>query len=178
MNEPSPPQVLIVEDDLCLASLYKHLIQKEGFGTEHCADGEQALRALANGRFDAVILDLMLPKLDGMQVLKAMRSLPGNALTPVIIVTAAKLQVVEQEALRCGARLFLDKTQHDKLVAGLKDCMGDRAALGVAKLRMAAAAPIVPPVNRRPAVATSEPASEPEAPKGLSRFFRRTTTSD
>src|SRR5258706_4757269 len=103
MIEASPAQVLIVEDDLCLATLYKHLVQKEGYASVHCADGELALQALSNTKFDAVVLDLMLPKVDGMQVLKAMRTMPGNALTPVIIITAAKLQLVEQEALRFWA---------------------------------------------------------------------------
>jgi CheY-like chemotaxis protein len=165
MNDNSTSaNVLVVEDDACVAFLYKNMLQKEGYQVEHCSDGELALQLVAEKKFDAVVLDLMMPKVDGMQVLKAMRSSLQNPLTPVIIVTAAKLQMVEQEAFRCGAKLYLDKTQHPQLLAGLREIMAARSVSMVNKLRMA------PPAS----VEEPKPAPIPVAPaprKGFARFF-------
>jgi two-component system OmpR family response regulator len=131
-------RILLVEDDACTAMLFKSLLQREGYLVQHCLNGEAALQALWAAKFDAVVLDLMMPGMDGMQVLKKMRSLPDHTQTPVVVMTAARLQMVEEEARKHGAKLYLEKTQSDKLVAGLRAILAERtAAGGASKLRMA-----------------------------------------
>ena len=177
MNEsPSTPArvLLLVEDDPCTALLLRSMLQKDGYQVEHCADGQAALDRLAGNAFDAVILDLMMPRVDGMEVLKKMRTTPDHAYTPVVIITAARLKLVESEALRYGAKLYLDKTETNKLLEGLREIMADRQTSPSMKLRMASGPP---PLDRKVSPsqvhpAAPSPTANPDPPKGLSRFFR------
>ena len=171
-------KVLIVEDDPCLSLLYKSILRREGYLTEQTADGEGAIKLLSQEVFDAVVLDLMMPKVDGMQVLKWMRSSPDNALTPLLIITAARLKVLEEEATRFGVRLYLEKNQTDQLITGLREIIAERSSLGPQRLRMASSVsqekrPVSPP--KEPVLAKAP--EEVERPKGLTRFFRMRTSS-
>jgi CheY-like chemotaxis protein len=144
MNPSSinPRKILLVEDDACTAVLFKSLLTREGYTVQHSTDGEAALQVLWQNRFDAVVLDLMMPKLDGVQVLKAMRSMPDHLSTPVLVLSAAKLKMVEEEALRYGAKMFLDKTQTDKLITTLRQIFSEASGPAGAGLRMAPLAPL------------------------------------
>jgi CheY-like chemotaxis protein len=175
-ENPTGRKVLIAEDETCTAFLYRNLLQKEGYEVTHCSDGEAALQALAREKFDAVVLDLMMPTMDGMQVLKSMRCLDEHTFTPVIITTAARLKLVEEEAYRYKARLFLEKTQHQELIDGLKEIMAENATLEATKLRLAPAQPIAR--QERPTPVSREPLEAAEEPKGFGRFFRRAKTSE
>jgi two-component system alkaline phosphatase synthesis response regulator PhoP len=151
---PSNSKILIVEDDACAALLFKSVLQREGYAIQHCADGEAALQLLGQEKFDAVVLDLMMPRVDGMQVLKQMRSSVEHALTPVIVITAARLKVLEEAATRYNARFFLDKTQTDKLASCLKEIMAERGANSTGpRLRMASPAPLGDGATKAPAPA-------------------------
>jgi DNA-binding response OmpR family regulator len=176
MNEPPDrgPSVLVVEDDACVAFIYRKKLESEGYRVEVCADGEAALRALSEREFDALVLDLMMPKVDGIQVLKDMRISSMNRLTPVIIVTAARLKLVEVEARRLGARFYLDKTETEKLLPSLREVLAEKTSLD-GKLRMA---PLSPLQNRQPKSREDKPAGPSAAAqsaevRGLVRFFRR-----
>jgi CheY-like chemotaxis protein len=166
------PTVLLVEDEPCMTHLYTNLLRKEGYTVEHCADGEAALQALEKNRFDAVVLDLMMPKIDGLQVLKTIRTLPRNRLIPVIVVTAARLKVAEDEALRFGAKLYLDKGETAKMIEGLRKIMSERPANHDDSLRMAPLTAIEekPPRFTRMDVPLAEP-PKPATPIGLARLF-------
>lgn len=78
--------VLLVEDEADVASFIERGLRAEGFTITVCGDGETALHLLAAGRFDAVLLDFVLPGLDGRGVVEAMRR-RGDA-TPVVVLTA------------------------------------------------------------------------------------------
>jgi CheY-like chemotaxis protein len=169
---PSPTtnrSVLLVEDDACTAVLFKNILQREGYTVQHICDGEAAMQVLWQNRFDAVVLDLMMPKLDGVQVLKAMRSLPEHVSTPVIIITAAKLKMVEAEAQRYGAKLFLDKTQTDKLIAGLRQIMAETLP-GQSGLRMAPLAPLQ--ADGKPQTAPPAPSEPKPIPGRVGSLFQ------
>ena len=120
---PNAPRVLIVEDDASMAFILRKQLEREGYELAHAGDGEAALQELAKVKYDAVVLDLMMPKMDGLQMLKKLRTETFNQMVPVIGITAARLKAVEEEALRYGAKLFLDKTQTDQLLAGLRKIM-------------------------------------------------------
>lgn len=164
-NVTKAPKVLIVEDDACAAFLLKTMLKKDGYQVQHCGDGEAALQMLAGNSFDAVVLDLMMPKVDGMQVLKEMRSNSLHLLTPVILLTAAKLKIIEDQAARYFVRYYLEKTEIPKLREGLRVILSENSSPEASRLRMAETAPLEE--NKPAADAEQKPAPS----KGLARLF-------
>lgn len=100
-------RVLIVEDKVRMASLLQRAMQREGYLTLVAHDGETALEMLEQRQFNAVVLDLMLPDLDGFQVLKRMRS--WNMRVPTIILTARDTNGDIVHGLDLGADDYLTK---------------------------------------------------------------------
>lgn len=156
------PRVLLIEDNASTSLLLRTILKHEGFIVEACPDGATALETLAVKEFDVIVLDLMMPKVDGVQVLRGMRTLPAHMLTPVIVITAARLSLVEDEVRRLGAKFCLDKTQHDQLPKMVRQLVAERAAQGIPKLRMTEAPPLDSEKSR------PDPA-KPQNP--ISRFF-------
>ena len=100
-------RILIIEDDKDLAQLTKLALEKENFTVDICLDGAEGLYYMQENMYDLVLLDRMLPSMDGLQVLTQMR-LKG-IMTPVLLMTA--LGSIEQrvEGLDCGADDYLVK---------------------------------------------------------------------
>jgi len=100
--------IFIVEDDAVVVHVYRAKFVREGFGVEVAEDGLVAVRMLAAVKPDVVVLDLMLPKLSGVDVLKFIRSSPALKDTPVIILSNAHMSSLAQQAATIGAeRAFL-----------------------------------------------------------------------
>lgn len=102
------PNVLIVEDDPLIARVIQIKLQGNGFGVALAADGGAGLRAARELRPDLVLLDVMMPVMDGYQVLRAIRSEPGLQLLPVIMMTA-KEQGRDVTGFRDGATDYIAK---------------------------------------------------------------------
>jgi two-component system, OmpR family, response regulator len=100
-------RVLVAEDDQVLADGLLRSLRAAGYATDHVASGNEADAALASHEFDLVILDLGLPKLHGLEVLKRLRS-RGKA-TPVLILTAADSVDQRVKGLDAGADDFMAK---------------------------------------------------------------------
>ena len=98
--------VLVVEDELTLAQTIELYLRRENFRTERAGDGKRALELFQAARPDLVILDLGLPGLDGLEVLKTIRA---NSDTPVIILTARDEEIDELLGLGLGADDYLVK---------------------------------------------------------------------
>jgi two-component system alkaline phosphatase synthesis response regulator PhoP len=81
-------KILIVEDEPEIAQLVKHYLDKEGFHTCIAQTGLEAQKLVASEHPDLVILDLMLPEMDGLEVCKALRHKPETSLMPIIMLTA------------------------------------------------------------------------------------------
>lgn len=96
-----PKRVLIVEDDLDLAGLLAIHLKDEGYAVTHCADGNQALAQLAQGGWDALILDLMLPGVDGLEICRQARAMARY--TPIIITSARSSETHRIVGLELGA---------------------------------------------------------------------------
>jgi len=79
-------KILIVEDEEHLAQGLKFNLEAEGFEAEVAGDGSEAIRCLGSGKYDAVVLDVMLPKMNGFEVARAMRD--GADYTPILMLTA------------------------------------------------------------------------------------------
>ncbi len=82
-------------------------LQAEGYGVEVAADGETGLERSLSGNYDAIILDLMLPRLSGYEVVSKLRAAGANV--PVLMLTAKQDEDDQTEALDCGADDFLSK---------------------------------------------------------------------
>jgi DNA-binding response OmpR family regulator len=102
-----PKRVLIVEDDMPIADLLRLHLQDEGYQVTHCADGNQGLAQLRNGGWDALILDLMLPGVDGLEICRQARAM--TTYTPIIITSARSSEVHRILGLELGADDYLAK---------------------------------------------------------------------
>jgi len=99
--------VLVVEDEVRLAAYVKRGLEAEGYSVDVANDGEQGLWMAENQPYDAVVLDIMLPKLNGYQVCGGLRE-AGNWV-PILMLTAKDGEFDEAEALDTGADDFLRK---------------------------------------------------------------------
>ena len=100
-------RILIVEDEVRLASTLRDLLELNGYSADTCHDGEAGLDNVLSGIYDVVILDVMLPKMDGFSVLRSLRA-AGNT-TPVLLLTARSEVSDKVEGLDCGADYYLTK---------------------------------------------------------------------
>ena len=104
--EPSK-RVLIVEDDIHIADLLRMHLQDEGYQVTHCADGAQGLAQVRAGGWDALILDIMLPGVDGLEICRQARAM--TTYTPIIITSARSSEVHRILGLELGADDYLPK---------------------------------------------------------------------
>ena len=81
-------RLLLVEDDLKLASFILKGLKEAGFAVDHCADGEDGLHMALSEPYDAAVIDIMLPKRDGLSLIDELRKIKNN--TPVIILSAKR----------------------------------------------------------------------------------------
>jgi DNA-binding response OmpR family regulator len=112
-------RILVVEDEAMLLDTLVSRLSQEGYGVDKASDGEEALAYMEAGAYDGMILDIMLPKKDGLSVLKALR-LKGDA-TPVLLLTARDSIEDRVKGLDAGADDYLVKPfSHDELSARLR----------------------------------------------------------
>jgi len=102
-------KILIVDDDAVIATLYRFKLTSEGFSVKTARNGEEAIQSAENETPDLVILDWMLPKIDGIGVLKYLRDQPATKETPVIMFSNNFIHIQEQEALKAGASRCIAK---------------------------------------------------------------------
>ena len=117
-------KILIVEDDTYLRDLYEEVLKEDGFSVKIAVDGEEGLVTALEGGHDLILLDIMMPKLDGLGFLKSLRK--KNALSkngPIILLTNLAHDPVIKEGLDLGAKDFIVKSEitPDDLVKKVKD---------------------------------------------------------
>ena len=100
-------RLLIAEDEKDLNKILTERLKEEHYSVDSCYDGQEALDYLASAEYDAVILDIMMPLLDGLSVLKAMRR--KNDSTPVLLLTAKDSIEDRVQGLDAGANDYLVK---------------------------------------------------------------------
>ena len=112
-------RVLVVEDERDLNRILVKALSAEGYSADACFDGVEALEYLSGAQFDVVILDVMMPRMDGMELLRRMRS-SGND-TPVILLTAMDSVPDRVRGLDTGADDYLVKPfSFDELMARIR----------------------------------------------------------
>jgi two-component system, OmpR family, alkaline phosphatase synthesis response regulator PhoP len=121
MSSPVSKKILIVEDEHDILQLVKLYVEKEGFRTVSAMTGTEALRQVKQEKPDLVVLDLMLPEIDGIEVCKRLRSAPETAMLPIIMLTAKAEESDTVVGLELGADDYVTKPFSPKtLVARIK----------------------------------------------------------
>ena len=108
-------RVLIVEDEESLADPLAYLLRKEGFEVAAAADGPSALAEFDRAGADIVLLDLMLPDLNGLEIL--LHVVAAKATQLVVVITARSEQVIHRELMEAGATAFLSKPINSDLLS-------------------------------------------------------------
>ena len=106
----STQHLLMIDDDARLAAMVREYLTQSGFVVTHMPDGESGLGALQDKPVDLVVLDLMLPGIDGLEVCRRIRALPGDAArVPVLMLTAKGDPMDRVVGLEIGADDYLPK---------------------------------------------------------------------
>lgn len=121
MGATPSKKILIVEDEPDILQLVKLYLEKEGFRTATAVNGAQALKKVKEDKPDLIVLDLMLPEIDGLEVCKRLRSVPDTAMLPIIMLTAKAEESDTVIGLELGADDYVAKPFSPKaLVARIK----------------------------------------------------------
>lgn len=107
MNNPN--QIIVIDDEADLIELVSYNLKKEGFSVDSAADGETALKKIKKCQYDLVILDLMLPGIQGMELCRILRSDSKTSGLPIIMLTAKGEEVDRIIGLEIGADDYMAK---------------------------------------------------------------------
>lgn len=123
MIDPPRPRVLIADDDPAIRRMLAVTLGKQGYDTADACDGQEALDAMQAGHVDLVLLDLMMPKMTGWQVLTEREATPALRKIPVIVITAGRGDTVEQIDKGGVCELLLKPFDFEVLQAMVKSCL-------------------------------------------------------
>ncbi len=105
------PKILLVDDDRILAEMYRERLEIAGYNVEVSHNGESGLAKINHLKPDIIILDLMMPKLSGYEVLSTIKSDPDLKDTPVIVFSALMRDASRDKAMEIGANNYLIKSE-------------------------------------------------------------------
>lgn len=110
VSQPMTQQLLMIEDDTRLAAMVGEYLRQSGYGFTHAADGGKGLEALQSCKPDLVILDLMLPDMDGLEVCRRIKGMGGDASRTAVLMLTAKGDPMDRiVGLEIGADDYLPK---------------------------------------------------------------------
>ena len=105
-------RILLVDDEPTVVKMVKKRLEVSGFEVVVAVDGEEALAKAAGARFDAVVLDLMLPKMNGMDVCATLKQNQSYNDIPIVVIFSGKGQPEDEEQCRrLGAAAYVSKSQ-------------------------------------------------------------------
>ncbi len=111
MNDDVKKKILLVEDDEALANVYKSRLEIEGFETKWVGNGEDALSTAVSFKPELILLDAMMPKISGFDVLDILRNTPETANIHVVMLTALSQPKDKERAESLGVDDYLVKSQ-------------------------------------------------------------------
>lgn len=103
--------ILIVDDDIILRQMYEERLKAEDFTVDVATDGEEALKKAKDKKYDLILLDIMMPKINGLDVLKMLKADEDTKNIPVILLTALIQDVDKQKGLAFGADDYIVKSE-------------------------------------------------------------------
>ncbi len=110
-------RIMVVDDDPDTVTILASYLQREGFATLEALSGPQCLRLVCEQQVDVILLDLMMPDMDGFEVARALKNNPATAEIPIIMVTARDDIESRAEGMRVGVSDFLAKPVFRKQLA-------------------------------------------------------------
>lgn len=156
-------KILLVEDDFALRDIYGARLAADGHTVVTASDGEEALAVAMREHPELILLDVMMPKISGFDVLDILRSTPETKATRVIMMTALGQDSDRQRGEALGVNKYLVKSQVtlEDVIIAVKQVLGDQAPGAGTATPPPAAAPLI---TTQPAAATTAPASPPPLP--------------
>ena len=118
-EHPTDPiaQIMVVDDDPDTVTVLARYLQREGFTPIEARSGPQCLKLVQEYQVDVILLDLMMPEMDGFEVVRALKSNPDTAEIPIIMITARDDIEARSEGMRVGVSDFLAKPVFRKQLA-------------------------------------------------------------
>lgn len=119
-------RILLVEDDRFLRRAAEGMLRRAGYAVRVAVDGEEALAAIRAERFEAILLDLLMPKLSGLEVLRALRQGDGTRTIPVLVLSNSSRERDVEEVKALGAAYLVKADLSlEALVRRVADLLGE-----------------------------------------------------
>ena len=125
-SSPNGSNVLIVEDDAAIRRLEKMVLQREGYRVDVASDGVEAVLKLGIAEYDAIVLDLMMPNLDGFRFMSTLAEQDPERLRSIIITSAASPAVIRDRMQGQPFAVLPKPFDIAELAARVKDCIEAR----------------------------------------------------
>ncbi len=110
MNDTHPTTVLIVEDDAVLRSAYETVLKIEGYDTRTAGDGQAALKVAQKQEFDVILLDMLMPNMNGLEFLQAFQAPAHHPQTKIIVFSNMSVPSDVKQTMQLGATKYLTKS--------------------------------------------------------------------
>jgi len=119
-------KILLIEDESSLQKTFREVLEREGFEIMSALDGEIGIRLAKEKKPDLVLLDLVIPKINGLEVLKALKEDAQTKTIPVIVLTNLEGVDIVDKALELGATTYLVKSVYtlEEIVEKIKNALG------------------------------------------------------
>jgi len=120
--------ILLVDDDLTLREMYEERLKAEGFVITQASNGEEAIKLARETKPQIILLDIMMPKVNGFDVLKSLKADPATKDIPVIVLSALIQDVDRVEGKKLGAVDYIVKseTMPGEVIAKIKNAIGQK----------------------------------------------------
>lgn len=119
------PRALIVEDEQFIRDIYKRQLEKAGVTVDGFGNGKEGIQAISQNKYDIILLDIMLPDLNGLEILKQIKQNPASKNIPVIMLTNLGQDEIIKEGFTLGAQGYFIKASYtpDQIVAEVKNIL-------------------------------------------------------
>lgn len=118
-------KILVIDDDTLLKNMYQKILEFHGHSVVVADDGEAGIGMAATEKPDLIMMDVMMPKMNGVQALKALKSDALTSQIPVVVLTNLTSVTDKDEVMAAGATAYLDKSQNEpkKIAAVVADIL-------------------------------------------------------
>lgn len=111
MNPSYPGKILLIDDDADIRDIFGEILISQGYKIDFARDGKEGLTKILQGGYDIILLDIMMPKIDGMAILKKLKEKPPTVYNgPIIVLSQLNQTEIINSALALGAKGYLVKS--------------------------------------------------------------------